>query len=181
VAAISYLVAVGTRKAREYYWFSRVRSGTTFGGKLNALKQAAAADPRNFETTYAIGESLRQLSWQGEPGFESLATEAIEWFQRGTRLNPFDAYNYMRTGMCLDWLGRHAEAGPYFLKALRIDPNNYFLQAHQGWHYVQTGDYELARLWFKRSMDTHASGNFIAFNYLQIVEQKLKEGPPSKK
>jgi len=63
---------------------------------------------------------------------------------------------------------------------LGIDPNNYYLQAHQGWHYIQTGDYERARMWFKRSMDTLPWGNYIALNYLQIVDRKLKENPTKK-
>jgi len=175
LAAIGFLVFQGGRRAREYYWFSRARSDGTADSWLSALKRAAAIEPTNFETTYAIGESLRELSWQGEPGFEKLATEAIQWFQRGVQLNPYDAYNPMRIGMCLDWLGRHTEAKPYYVKALNIDQHNYYLQAHLGWHHVQTGEYELARMWFNRSWHLNYTDNPIAWNYLQIVDRKLKE------
>ena len=54
------------------------------------------------------------------------------------KLNPFDGYNYLRYGMCLDWLGRHAEAEPFFSRADALDPNGYFTAANIGWHYYQT-------------------------------------------
>src|SRR5207247_2426675 len=90
-----------------------------------ALRRAAAAAPMNFETTYELAETLRRLSYQGLDGYQQLAEEAIKWFQRGTRLNPYDPYNHMGIGMCLDWLGKHAEGGPYFDRAVKLDPNNY--------------------------------------------------------
>lgn len=180
VAGVVVLGSQASRSAQEYIWFARARTEPEAVRKLEALKRAATLEPSNFETTYAIGESLRQLSWQGEAGFEKLAAEAVQWFQRGMLLNPYDAYNHMRIGMCLDWLGRHDEAAPYYEAALRLDPNNYYLQAHQGWHFVQTGDYQSAKDWFEKSMKTMPWGNFIAMNYLLIVDRKLKEIPSAR-
>ncbi len=135
----------------------------------------------NFDTAYEVGEALRRLSGQGYLGYEKLATEAIEWFQRAARLNPFDPYNPLRIGMCLDWQGRHEEAAPYYEKALKLDPNNYELVAHQGWHFVQTGDYATAKQWFERSYKLELSErNTIAPRYLSIIERKLKETAASK-
>src|SRR5450759_2795448 len=74
------------------------------------------------------------------------------WFELGMRLNPYDTYNPMRYGMCLHWMGRHAEAEPFFEKALKLDPNNYYVVAHEGWHRVQLGDYAGAKLWFEKSL-----------------------------
>ncbi len=180
-AGIVYLSSQGALAAQEYYWISRARIEPEPGRKLDALKRSAAANPANFEITYAVGESLRALSWLGNTGFEKRATEAIEWFERGTRLNPYDAYNYLRIGMCLDWLGRHDEARPYYEEALKLDPNNYYLQAHHGWHFVQVGDYKTAKYWFERSLNTKSWNNPIAVSYLLIVESKLKENPDGKR
>jgi len=82
----------------------------------------------------------------------------------------------MRIGMCLDWLGRHNEAAPYFEKALNLDPNDYYTMAHQGWHFFQTGDYGRAKEWFERSVKLEMYWHKrIASRYLPIVERKLKE------
>ena len=54
--------------------------------------------------------------------------------------------------MCLDWLGRHDEAGPYFSQAEALDPNGYYTVAIVGWHYVQIGDYAAAKPWLERSL-----------------------------
>jgi tetratricopeptide (TPR) repeat protein len=145
------------------------------------LKRAFVAEPMNFDIAYDTGEALRGLSWQGEAGYEKLAVEAIEWFQRANRLNPFDPYNFLRIGMCLDWQGNHEASAPYYEKALALDPNNYYLAALQGWHYIQIGDYLKAKEWLQRSHRLELSErNRIAVSYLSIVERKLKESDTPK-
>jgi len=182
LAGLFYLGQQGWRRAHEYLWLERSFKEQFYSPtKISALKQAFAAEPMNFDTAYEVGEALRRLSGQGYLGYEKLATEAIEWFQRAARLNPFDPYNPLRIGMCLDWQGRHEEAAPYYEKALKLDPNNYELVAHQGWHFVQTGDYATAKQWFERSYKLELSErNTIAPRYLSIIERKLKETAASK-
>jgi tetratricopeptide (TPR) repeat protein len=75
--------------------------------------------------------------------------------------------------MCLDWIGKHAEAEPFFSAAEARDPNGYFTAAIIGWHFVQTGDYAAARQWFLRSLKLDSHNNNIAQNYLRICESKL--------
>ena len=100
---------------------------------------------------------------------------------RGRRqIDPFDGYNYLRTGMCLDWLDRHAEAGPFYRRAERLDPNGYFTVANIGWHYIQVGDYLAAREWLERSLRLEWSENVIGHSYLNWVEQKLVENASGK-
>jgi len=77
--------------------------------------------------------------------------------------------------MCLDWLGRQDEAGPYFSRAEALDPNGYYTAANVGWHYVQVGDYAAARSWLTRPMRLHWQENEIGRSYLEIVERKLVE------
>ena len=205
LAAISYLGRQGWRRGNEYAWLNRadqerllqqtnmaelkknsvtnspspefLRDITASTERyLFSLKQAAAVEPMNFETTYNLGEALRQLSFQGNDDYEKLASQAIEWLQRGRHLNPYAPLNYMKIGMCLDWLGRHDEAGPYFEKAVQCDPNNYYVLAHQGWHLVQIGDYAAAKPWLVRSLRLqHPWHNPYAAGYLSIVERELKK------
>ena len=80
--------------------------------------------------------------------------------------------------MCLDWLGRHAEAEPYYLEAENRDPNGNYVVGYIGWHYVQIGDYPAARQWFIRA-DKLSSGtavNPMVRSYLtEVCEPKLQE------
>jgi tetratricopeptide (TPR) repeat protein len=99
----------------------------------------------------------------------------MQWYARGMKLNPHDGYNYLRYGMCLDWLEKHDEAGPYFNHADALDPNGYYTEANIGWHYVQAGDYAAARPWLERSLRLDGGGNDMARFYLDTVERKLVE------
>jgi len=103
LALILYLGQQGWRRGRESRCLERASKEKTYSQTMiAALKTAHEIEPTDFETTYAIGEALRQLSWQGYVGYEKLAQEAIEWFRCGIHLNPYDPYNYMKIGMCLD-------------------------------------------------------------------------------
>ena len=112
----------------------------------------------NFETAYNIGEAYRVESFDGGQNYEDLAKTAMQWYARGMKLDPHDGYNYLRYGMCLDWLDKHDEAGPYFNRADALDPNGYYTEANIGWHYVQTGDYAAARPWLERSLRLARAG-----------------------
>ena len=100
----------------------------------------------------------------------------MQWYARGMKLDPHDGYNYLRYGMCLDWLDKHDEAEPYFNRADALDPNGYYTAANIGWHYVQAGDYAAARPWLERSLRL-AHGRKMTWPppTLEIAERKLVE------
>jgi tetratricopeptide (TPR) repeat protein len=127
----------------------------------------------DFETAYEIGEGYRLQSFQGGQNYQDLAKTAMEWYARGMRLDRYYGYDYLRYGMCLDWLGQSAEAGPYYSRAEALDPNGYYTVANIGWHYVQVEDYTAAREWLARSMRLHWQGNVIGRSYLEISGSKL--------
>jgi tetratricopeptide (TPR) repeat protein len=91
------------------------------------------------------------------------------------KLNPYDPYGYLRYGMCEDWIGRHAEAWPFYQKALDHDPNGYYVTAWVGWHYVETGDYPAAKIWFERSERLDWDSNTMAETYIPMLNQRLME------
>jgi O-antigen ligase len=135
--------------------------------QLEVLRQAHAVEPNNFATIYRIGESLRT---------DERYREALGWFALGMKLNPWDCYNYLRYGMCLDRLDRQAEGDRYFKRAIELDPNNYFVAALQGWHFVQKDDYAEAKRWFQRSLElSDWRYNEIASKYMAIVERELQK------
>jgi len=106
--------------------------------------KAAEAQPMNFATTMRLGSATGPKSstararnpgpWRERP---------MEWYQRGMKLDPYDGYNWLRYGMCLDKFspdeGRRREAEPYYKRADELDPNGYYMSANIGWHYMQTG------------------------------------------
>ena len=181
VTGIYYLSVQEFRHGRETLWLTRAGYLPFFSPeRAAALEKAFAADPQNFQTAYDIGECYRTQSFDGGQNYESLAQTAMEWFSRGIKLNPYDGYNYLSYGMCLDWLERHDEAESYFNRADALDPNNYFIAANTGWHYVQAGDYAAARPWLQRSLKLQWENNQIARSYLDLVEQKLRDNAAGK-
>ena len=164
------------RQGRETWWLAQAEKAEPFSQERAArLQRALAAEPKNFSTAYEIGECFRTESFEGGKNFHQLAQSAEEWYARAIPLNPHDGYNYMRIGMCRDWLGDHAAAENFYSEAERRDPNGLYLVANLGWHYVQMGDYAAARQCFVRSLHLGGS-NVTARNYLYYVcEPKLIE------
>ncbi|MDD5138816.1 MAG: O-antigen ligase family protein [Verrucomicrobiales bacterium] len=174
-AGIAYLSLQEYRGGRETLWLARAEQLPNFSPeRAAALEKAFAAEPQNFTTAYDIGECYRTQSFDGGENSGELAKTAMQWFERGWKLNRYNGYNYLRYGMCLDWLERHDEAGPFFNRADACDPNNYFTAANIGWHYVQAGDYAAARPWLQRSIRLQPLDNPIARSYLNLAEQKLR-------
>ncbi len=169
-----YFFAQTWRLGDEAHWLAQAQKLPVFSPeRAAALEKAFACEPKNFATAYDIGECLRMQSLEGGSNFAAQGQQALAWYTRSLRLNPQDGYSFLRTGMCLDWLGRHAEAEPFYGQAEARDPNGYFMVANIGWHYVETGDYAAAREWFVRSLQLSAKDNVIARNYLAICESRL--------
>jgi tetratricopeptide (TPR) repeat protein len=176
IAGVAYLSCQGWRRGHEAVWLARAEQLPNFSTqRAAALNTAFEFEPMNFETAYNSGECFRTQSFDGGHNYEDLAKTAMQWYARGMKLNPHDGYNYLRYGMCLDWLDKHDEAGLYFNRADALDPNGYYTAANVGWHYVQVGNYAAARPWLERSLRLDWNGNDTASFYLDTVERKLIE------
>lgn len=169
-----YFSVEGSRRFKESVWLARGQNPQlTVLDRAGLLEKAFAAEPKDFETAFEIAELYRIQSFQGNADYESQAKIAMQWYSRGMKLDPYDGYNFLGYGMCLDWLGRHDEAEKYYSRAEALDPNGYFTVANIGWHYIQAGDYAAARSWIQRSLFLHLPGNAIAQSYWDIVQNKL--------
>ena len=180
LAGCIYLGTQGWRHANEYVWLRRAAGAPTFSKAQAAfLQKAFAVDPMNGDTACDIGEAFRMQSSEGGQSYAQLAEQAMEWFSRSIKLNPWGGYSQMSPwvgkGWCLDWLGRFDKSAPYFQRAEELDPNSYVITALIGRHYVQLGDFAAARPWFERSLHLEGHGNAVAHNYLQIVNQRMLE------
>jgi tetratricopeptide (TPR) repeat protein len=99
----------------------------------------------------------------------------MEWFARAMQLNRHHGYSRLRYGMCLDWLGRSAEAGPWYDQADALDPRGYFTAAHVGWHYMQVQNYPAAKAWFERSLQLGWIDNDLSTTYLGLAQRRMQE------
>jgi O-antigen ligase len=181
LAGGSGLVWSGWRAAQEDHWVRQAaREDPISEARLTELQKAFAIEPMNFDTTYAIGEWYREHSFHNigkDP--DALARQAMTWYRLGMKLDPYDGYNWLRYGMCLDWIAEDGASGedsmPYYKRADELDPNGYYMSANLGWHYAQKGDNAAARAWFERSLRLQWESNDIATSYLPIVERRLEE------
>ncbi|HSY10078.1 MAG TPA: O-antigen ligase family protein [Candidatus Dormibacteraeota bacterium] len=173
---IAYLGWQEWRHGNEVVWLVRAERLPIYSPEQAvALEKAFASEPLNFETAYNIGECYRIESFDGGEDYEVLAHRAMDRYSYAMELDPHDGYNYLRYGMCLDWLDDHDKAGAFFNRAAELDPNGYYAAANIGWHYAQAGNYAAAYPWLERSIRLHWQGNDIARNYLDLVRQKLLE------
>ena len=174
--ALYYLVPQALTRTREIAQLRRADAaaeGTE--EKLAALEAAFAIEPQNGETAYAIGEQLREVAWVGSSGSEERAKKALEWFQRAGALNKWDPASRIRSGMCLDWIGKHDEAGPYFAKALEIDPNYWYSRAMMGWHEFQLEHYREASDWMQKSLRLNWTTNPDAYIYYNLAQKIIRD------
>lgn len=176
-AGIGCLGYVAWHRSQELKWLlaaEKMRPAST--AQTEAYEKALALRPTNFEATYNIGEHYRLRAWRGLEGHETLAAKAMEWFERGMELNPYDPYPPMRYAMCLDWLGRHDQALPYFEKALKLDPNSYYTRAHMGWHYAQLADWPKVIELMNESLKMRSdAANVVAWQYIFIAGRRMQE------
>ena len=179
LAGATYLGMQIERLGKECYWLNHAEAFPEHSvERMESLKNAYAAEPTNFETCKQIGELIRMQSFQGGDRYAELANEAMMWYGRATNANPHDALTYIQYGMCLDHVGRHGEALPYFKKADVLDPNGFFTAAHMGWHYFQVENYAAAKPWFERSRRLLGSNdNNTTATYLPIVNERLSSSP----
>ncbi len=178
LALLIYLGPQTWQSTAQSHWLGRSEAvDASFDARIAALKKAHAIDSRNFETTYRLGESLRAESFLGAEGYKDVATQSMQWFRKTMDLNPYNPHGFTGYGMCLDWLGRSAEATEYFKKAQQIDPNGYLTLARIGWHHFQIEDYTGAKRLLERSIGLmpNESLNPIPHSYLKLIADKLKE------
>lgn len=169
-------------------WQSLVRSGevrslwsarsavANSDAQLTALKGAHAIEPKNFDTTTAIGSLLLDRSQEGTEGYKAAAEEAMTWFARSAGLNPHLPYGPIGMGRSLDWLGRHEEAEASFRRAEKVDPHGYLTMAYLGWHYFQREQFGQSREWLEKSLALMSDEkvNPIPHSYLKTIAERMK-------
>ncbi len=137
-----------------------------------ALHRAARIEPANPVTLMKLGDHYRQQSMLGEGDYEALAREALHWYERAMAQTPGSPFPPMNLGMCLDWLGRHDEAGVAFERMIQLDPNGNRAKAMMGWHYFQIEDYSRSREWIQRSLESRHPLDPVAVSYDELLRSR---------
>lgn len=175
VVGMVYLAQEGLKRHREITFLRFAEKAKSQADQIASYKAAWAVEPRNSDTAYAIGEVYRQASWEGDDGWRDVAREAMDWFDIGMRLNRWDTFHFLRYGMCLDRLKKHAQAAVFLNHALSMDPNNYYITAIQGWHEIQMRNFRAAKGWLSKSLRLKWYSNDIASTYLAIADKRIAE------
>lgn len=139
---------------------------------LDELLVAAAVESGNPETIMKLGDYYRQRSLLGEEDYKEAAESALQWYERAMVLMPASPFPPMGLGMCLDWLGRHDEAGQSFERMIQLDPNGNRAKAMMGWHYFQIEDYAESRKWIQRSLEGRHPLDSVALNYDGLLRSR---------
>lgn len=164
-----------SRLAPETYWLAKFYAPATDEQRLDYLKKAHAAEPKDAAVVVAIGEQLRKKAFDGDEGWEELTRQAIPWFEKGAQLNKWNPFNYTNLGACYDWLREHDKANEFFEKALALDPQGHWVLFWNGWHKLQRGELAEARKFFQDSYNFNWQDNPEAKKYVEIVDSKLAE------
>jgi O-antigen ligase len=169
------------RRVPETLWLSRAERQPVYSvERAEFLEKAFAAEPANFRTAYEIGECFRDQSFHAGDDLGCLAQRAMVWYAKAMKLNPYDTYSYLGTGICLDWAGQISASKKWYDQAETLDPNGFFTAQYIGWHYVQAGDFVAAREYFVRATKLAGIGNnysssLMAQAYLKICDSKLAQ------
>ncbi len=143
--------------------------------QLAELTAAWKLAPGNAWNAYEIGEVHRLRAFTGMDGFKERALEALQWFHRAGETNRFHPAFPIREGMCLDWIGKHDDAGERFRHAHELDPQGYVTSCFLGWHELQVGNDTTAREWFIKSTEQAWPPYEPAMNYLRLLETRARE------
>jgi O-antigen ligase len=158
------------KRWKENQALAKAQKAETFQAQVAGYKAVVALEPGNAEIMTHIGDLLRTTSLRGDSGYEAQAKEAIDWYEKASKVNPYSPYNVLWTGVCYDWLGQTNEGGIWIDRALAMDPNNQHIMAYKGWHYINLGDYATAEEWLWKCL--RLGYEEFAARYVEIVQQR---------
>lgn len=82
------------------------------------------------------GDYYAALATWNKPQRDTLANEALRWYDRAFSINPY-AYDVLtKTGKLYDSIGLQQLAAERFQRALQFDPRNASYHRELGYHYA---------------------------------------------
>jgi hypothetical protein len=166
-----WMIPLGVSAAREDLHLKRAERQPSVDERFfEELALAATLAPGNPMTPYWYGEEKRRLSWQGLPGWEKQAQEALRWLEASARLDPYNARTRVAIGLCHQWLGDLKSASEAFESALKLGPNDVAVLNALTWNLIVRGDSDRARLLVEQSLALNPWDNWEARSYAQRLK-----------
>jgi tetratricopeptide (TPR) repeat protein len=175
--AIGWMIAPRIQAMRAHDILIRKANSLPYEStdRMAALKEAYQKDPMDPQTVIDIMELYREWGSDRYEGYQVHMLECMKWARIGMNLNPLDPNTYLNFGISLHWLDRHEDARKYFDKMIELDPENHYLLAFYGWHFLQLNELEEAQKWLMKSWSHKHEGNDFAHIYLKILQRLLAE------
>ena len=140
---------------------------------FNLLRSAVAIEPGNPGNYYLLGESLRQVSWQGDENWRDTAGEAAQVLRKGLDINPHDARMWMSLALTAGWLGDTNSASKYFDEASKRGGEDLTIANHHSWFRLQHGDPTRAIELARSSTNWFIWGNWQPVYYISQAQAIL--------
>ncbi len=139
-----WIGVAGVPKLPGEYWTERARVALRdrhYEDSVEFGQKALQGDVRNPDTYFYLGGAHRgmALTNAGASGRLPHLQAAIEAYQRGLAIFPFDEHMLVRFGEVLDDLGRFREAGEAYRKMISLDPNLSVGYAYYARHLARAG------------------------------------------
>ncbi len=166
-----WMIPFGITAAREDMHLKRAERRPSVDDRFfDELAQAAAFAPGNPMIAHWYGEEKRRLSWQGLPGWEKQAQEALLWLGKSARLDPFNARTRVAMGLCHQWLGDLKSASEEFESALKLGPNDVPVLNALIWNLIVRGEFARARQLVDASLKLNPWDNWEARSYAERLK-----------
>jgi O-antigen ligase len=163
-----WMIPLGAVAAREDLHLKRAELRPAVDEQFfEELARAASLAPGNPMTPYWYGEEKRRQSWQGLPGWEKHAQEALRWLENSAKLDPFNARTVVSMGLCHQWLGDLPAASARFEAALELGPNDVAVLNALAWNLIVRGESDRARALVERSLAINPWDNWEARSYAE--------------
>ncbi len=156
-ALVALLVLFGPRLLATFksdYWMRRAantRAAFNYNAAEDAYVRAWKADRRCYEVAVLAGDFFAARATWNVRQRDTLAGEALKWYERASSRNPYARDVLLKTGKLYDALGQRELAAERFQTALEADPNNSAYHIEVALHYRRWGDIALAEESFREA------------------------------
>lgn len=143
VLGVWLLVAGGAKYPGEY-WAEKTRVAVReqkFAQAVELGQKALEYEKGNPELYFQLGAAYRGLAWVAPAAFAKRPhlENAVDTYQKGLAVFPYDSHTLVRMGQALDELGRFKEAGEAYRSAIALDPNLADVYAYYARHLARLG------------------------------------------
>ena len=171
----------GIPKIPAEYYSEKARVTLRDGNPKEALDIARAGlkgTKNNPELYFQAGDAALRLAESGEKDNARLHLEAVELFNKGLALFPYDSRLALKLAMAQAAQGDYYTAVETMNYAKKLDPNSAFVPAYRGYIEYLFRYYDDADASFRNALDKGGEGSDIARQGMALVEKAREAAGP---